>query len=362
MSHALRRAWVACFPAKVLVTTLFLAAIAVSARASDAELRSPWDGAAVTTNESSYSCPAPVPLPHDFATNSYLIDPQHSIPDPLLEDQHRQSVSGIEDFSRAVVKAADDFQTKGSRAAAECVASLLENAANQGALAGTMDGHQAIYTQGSNLGAWAIAFLKVRNSGVVTDEQSGKITAWLKKLAKSNRDYYDARRQRRAPNDSYSVHLYWTGFAVAAAAVANNDRGLFQWAMQAYKQGAGDIREDGTLPIEMERGQLALRSHIRSLAALVLVAEFGEVNGENLYAERNFAIRRLVARCVSGLEDPVYFEQQTGVMQAVEPEIQPWAIAWAKPYTHRFPDAKISALLAKAVRLNYTMLGSLPPV
>jgi len=357
MSHVMRRAGIACLSFAVV----FLAVTAVCAYASDAALRSPWDVAAVTPNDSAFTCPAPVPLPHDFATNSYLIDPQHSIPDPLLEEQHKQSVAGIEDFSRAVVKAADDFQTQGSRAAAECVASLLENAANQGALAGTMDGHQAIYTQGSNLGAWAIAFLKVRNSGEVTDEQNRKITAWLKKLAKSNRDYYDMRRRSRRSSDGYSLHLYWAGFAVAAAAVANNDHGLFQWAMEAYKQGASDIREDGTLPIEMDRGQLALRSHVRALAALVLLAEFGEVNGVDLYAERHFAIGRLVARCVSALDDPGYFEQQTGVTQAVEPEIQPWAIAWAKPYTHRFPDPKISALLAKATRLNYTMLGGLPP-
>jgi poly(beta-D-mannuronate) lyase len=352
MSHVMRRAWIVFLP---------LIFIAVSTHASDAALRSPWDAAAVTVNDSAFTCPAPVPLPHDFATNSYLMDPQHSVPDPLLQEQHQQSVAGIEDFSRAVVKAADDFQTKGSRAAAECAASLLESAANQGALAGTMDGHQAIYTQGTNLGAWAIAFLKVRNSGAVTDEQSRKITAWLKKLAESNRDYYDARRRIRRPDDGYSLHLYWAGFAVAAAAVANNDHGLFQWAMEAYQQGADNIREDGTLPIEMDRGQLALRSHVRALAALVLLAEFGEVNGINLYAERNFAIGRLIARCVSGLEDPSYFEQKTGVTQVVEPELQPWAISWAKPYTHRFPNPKLSALLAKATRLNYTMLGGLPP-
>jgi poly(beta-D-mannuronate) lyase len=337
------------------------ALLVVPAYAGEAALRSPWDSNPVTANAASFTCPAPSPLPRDFETNSYLIDKQHSIADPLLEQQHRESVAGIEEFSRAVVKAADAFQTKGSREAAECVVSLLESAASQQALAGRMNGHQAIYTQGSNLGAWAIAFLKVRGSGVASEEQNKKITTWLKKLALANRAYYDARRRMRGTNDGYSAHLYWAGFAVGAAAIANDDRGLFEWAMDAYRQGVSDIREDGTLPIEMNRGQLALRSHLRALDALVLLAEFGEVNGMHLYAERNFAIERLVGVCVSGLEDPSFFQQRTGVVQETEPEVLPWEISWAKPYTHRFPNAKISALLAKASHLNYTMLGGLPP-
>jgi poly(beta-D-mannuronate) lyase len=275
--------------------------------------------------------------------------------------EHQESVSGVVEFSRAVVKAADAFQTTGSRAAAECVASLLESAANQGALAGRMDGHQAIYTQGSNLGAWAVAFLKVRASGVVSDEQNRKITLWLKKLARVNRAYYDARRRCHCANDASSHHLYWAGFAVAAAAIANNDRALFQWGMDAYIQGVDDIREDGTLPQEMDRGQLTLHSHLYALAPLVMLAEFGEVNGLDLYAEGNFAIGRLIARCVGSLEDPSFFQQQTGVVQLTEPEMQPWEISWARPYTHRFPNPKISSLLTKASHLNYTMLGGLPP-
>src|SRR5208283_4455173 len=170
--------------------------------ARDPALRSPWDLKPITTNDASFSCPAPVPLPRNFATNSYFTDSQHSIPDPLLKEQHKESVASIEDFSRAVVKAADTFQTKGSRAAAECVVSLLESAATQHALAGRMEGHQAVYTQGQNLGAWAVAFLKVRGSRVASDDQGKTIADWLRKLATANRAYYDARRRRPGPNDA----------------------------------------------------------------------------------------------------------------------------------------------------------------
>jgi poly(beta-D-mannuronate) lyase len=109
--------------------------------------------------------------------------------------------------------------------------------------------------------------------------------------------------------------------------------------------------------MEMDRGQMALHYHLFSLAALVMLAELGETNGLDLYRERDSALQRLVARCVGGLEDPSYFQQKTGVQQVTTPGIEPWQISWAQPYTRRFPDAKTSELLAKALRLNLHHAG-----
>jgi poly(beta-D-mannuronate) lyase len=342
--------------AAVLVWACFL-----PARAADHPLQSPWDLHPVALTGSAYQCPTAPQLPHDFATNSYYIDSHHSIADPALKKQYEDSVAGVEDFSRAVVKAADDFQTKGSRAAAECVASLLENAAKQKTLAGHMEGHQSSYVQGWSLGAWAVAYLKVRGSGVVSAQQADEITKWMKKLAEENRNYYDEKRGRGSHNDAHNNHLYWAGFAIAAAGISANDRHLFDWGVEAYKEGVHDIRDDGTLPMEMERGQMALHYHLYALAPLMVLAEFGEANGIDIYAERDFAIKRLVDRCVAGLEDPSFFQQRTGVQQVTTPEVDAWEISWAPAYTRRFPDAKISAMLAKVPRLSYTTLGGLPP-
>ncbi len=301
-------------------------------------------------------------LPHNFQTNSYYVDAQHSIPDPELKKQYEDSVAGIDDFSRAAVRAADAYQTKGSRAAALCVATLLESAANQKALTGTMDGGQASYVQGWNLGAWAVAYLKVRSAGLVSQDQTHTIQSWLEKLARDNAGYYERkRRNRHHPNDSDNNHVYWAGFAIAAAGIANDNRNLFNWGMGAYKHGVHDIQKDGTLPNEMARGQMALHYHLYALAPLMMLAEFGETNGLDLYAERDYAIKRLAARCVSGLQDPSFFQQKARVEQVTTPEIQAWQISWGQAYTRRFPDPTISSLISRAERLNYTMLGGLPP-
>ena len=331
------------------------------ASASDATLQSPWDLHPVAATDAPYTCPAAPQLPHDFATQSYYIDSHHSIIDPSLKKSYENSVALIDDFSRAVVKAADAYQTKGSRAAAQCVSTLLADAAKQKALTGNMGGGQASYVQGWNLGSWSVAYLKVRGSGVVSDQQSREILKWLRKLAEDNRGYYEDRRHHPGAGDAHNNHLYWAGFAISAAAIANNDRGLFRWGMDAYREGVHDIRADGTLPLEMDRAQMALHYHLYALAPLVMLAEFGETNGLDLYAERDYAIKRLVARCVDGLQDASFFQQKTGVPQVTTPEIYGGDIGWAQPYVRRFPDAKLSAYIAQAKWLNYTTWGGLPP-
>jgi poly(beta-D-mannuronate) lyase len=110
----------------------------------------------------------------------------------------------------------------------------------------------------------------------------------------------------------------------------------------------------------MDRGQMALHYHLYALAPLVLLAEFGEANGLDLYAERDYAIRRLVERCIGGLQDPAFFERRTGVSQ-VTARIEALEIGWAQPWLRRFPDPVISALLTKAPSLDYTAWGGLPP-
>jgi poly(beta-D-mannuronate) lyase len=336
-------------------------------------LKSPWDLHPVALTDASYECPSVPTLPHDFATNSYYTDGKYSIPDPVLKKKYEDSVATIEDFSRAVVRAADDYQTTGSHAAALCAVNLLDAAAKQQALTGTMGSGQASYVQKWNLGAWSVAYLKVRNSELnaymknraaaqISEEQEHEITSWLKQLAEASQNYIEEKRRRHQhPNDSDNNHLYWAGFAVAAAGIANDDRKLFDWGVDAYKRGVHDIQPDGTLPNEMARGQMALHYHLYSLAPLMMLAEFGEVNGIDLYAERDYAIKRLVARCVAGLQDPSFFQQKTGVAQVTDSGVQSWQISWAVYYTRRFPDPKISELIGKAEGLSYTMLGGSPP-
>jgi poly(beta-D-mannuronate) lyase len=353
--HASLQRFFSFFPSVALM--LFC----VSAQASDSGLRSPWDLQTINPNDAPYNCPEVPAPPRDFATATYYTDSHYSVIDPGLKKRYEDSVAPIDAFSRAVVRAADAYQTKGILAAAGCVSRLLENAATRAALAGKMEGSQASYVRAWNLGSWAVAYLKIRGSGVVSNEQSVEILKWLRKLAEDTRGYFEAqRRQPGAKDGSNNLH-YWAGFAVSAAAIANDDGELFKWGLAAYRQGVHQIQKDGTLPLEMGRGQMAIHYHLYALVPLLMLAEFGETNGIDLYAERGYAIKRLVERSIAGLQDPSYFQQKTGVAQVTTPAFESWEIGWVRPYARRFPDPRLSALIAQTSLRSYPSLGGLPP-
>jgi poly(beta-D-mannuronate) lyase len=343
---------------KSLWLTLIFFALTSFSFAGDS-LRSPWD-AAVNSADAAYRCPAAPHLAQDLAVDSYYSDEHHFIVDEARKKASDEASAPYTDFSRAVVKAADSYRASGNQRAAECVVTLLDAAAKDKVLTGQMKTGQAIYVQGWSLSSWAIAYLKVRTAGAASYEENIEIAAWLKKLAEANRDYYEG-KGHNPHGDAHNNHLYWAGLAISAAGIAADDHKLFNWGMNAYREGARDITNDGTLPLEMERAGRALYYHLYALAPLVMLAELGEANSVDLYAEKHHAIQRLVDRCVAGLQDPSYFVQHTGVPQDMPADLDAWEIGWAKPYIRRFPNASLSALLSKAPNLSYTTWGGLPP-
>src|SRR2546430_7926622 len=111
-------------PAKYAFSVAVLAAaVPVFAAAAPAQLlRSPWDGKPVAITKAAYSCPAIAPIAPDLVTDGFyrLDDPTHSIIDPVRQEAYRKSSDGVKAVGMAIVKAADDYRTTGSRGAAQC--------------------------------------------------------------------------------------------------------------------------------------------------------------------------------------------------------------------------------------------------
>jgi poly(beta-D-mannuronate) lyase len=234
----------------------------------------------------------------------------------------------------------------------------MEANARNRSLTGKMSSNQAYYVQGWVLGAEAIAYLKVRDSGAVSPEQAALILPWFKQVSRQAREYYDAKKATHP--ESLNNHYYWAAVELAAVGIAANDRSDFDWAMQAAELGIDTIRPDGTLPREMARGKRALHYHLYAAGPLVMLAEFGMHNGIDLYARDNGALKHLVRVATAGLIDPSLFEKQTGIQQEVQsPSAE--AIGWAVPFNRRFPDPTITKLLGEAHNRSYMYLGGLPP-
>lgn len=347
--------------AGVGLTYLVAGATALTAVAQQ-PLRSPWDGKPVAMTSAPYNCPATPSIPSDLTTDGFyrLDDPTHSIIDPARQAAYQKSSSPVKAAGQIVVAAADAYRTTGSRQAAECALKLIAAMADQHSLAGKMSSNQAYYVQGWVAGAIAISYLKIRDAHLATPEQAKSIAGWLVSVGEQTKGYFDPRRAK-GTSDARNNHSYWAGVELAAIGVAANNRVDFDWAVAAYDAGVKQIRPDGTLPLEMARGQRALHYHLYALAPLVMIAEFGEANGIDLYARSDGAIHRLADLSVAGLANPELFTKATGVQQEVPTRPSGDQIGWGPPYEHRFPNPQLAKLIADARSLSVYYLGGLPP-
>jgi poly(beta-D-mannuronate) lyase len=342
----------------VIAVCTSLTAVALAAVA--APLRSPWDGHRVAMTNDPYACPALSSIAPDLTTDGFyrLDDPTHSIVDPVRMAAYQASSDGVKAVGLAIVKAADDYRTTGSRDAVLCATSRIVKMARDKSLSGKMSSNQAYYVQGWVVGAIAIAYLKVRDAGFATPSQQASIAAWLLHVGDATKSYYDGHAVHRPEGNN---HLYWAGVELAAIGVAANNRRDFDWAVAAYDNGVDQIQPNGTLPLEMARGRRALHYHLYALAPLVLLAEFGKANGVDLYARDHGAIHRLVKVSIQGLHDPSLFAKGTGVKQEVPSVISGDQIGWAPPYVRQFPNPELSRMIREAPSLSVYYLGGLPP-
>jgi poly(beta-D-mannuronate) lyase len=248
--------------------------------------------------------------------DSYYVDRHASIADPGKLAAFQKASEAPTHLSQFAALAADAFLYKGNRAAAACVYSLLNAAAEARAWAGKMPSFQGVYVQNWMLSAVAVSYLKVRESGTGTPQQEVRIQKWFRALSGRIEDYF-GRGLKRGDSDARNNHLYWAGLAIAAASIAGNRRKDFGAGILTYRIGLSAIQPDGSLVAEMNRGQMALHYHLYALGPLIILAELGAANGLDLYAEQNGAIHRLVNFCVAGMEDPVSLEARSGAAQVV---------------------------------------------
>ena len=348
---------------------VFLIAAAVSGsgesalQSSSAPLKSPWGAAKSKPAGGRYDCPATSALPHDIAAADYYSDAKHSIIDPTRYAAYNAAQELYRSQMVAAEDAADTYQKTGKLAAAMCVVQIMKADAAADSMTGSMSTNQAYYVQNWTLGALAVSYQKVQQSGVMSAEDNTAIAAWMVKVGRQVETYFQARREKKTV-DGRNNHLYWAGYAAMAAAIVGNDHPLFHWGVTTYDDGVHFIDADGTLPLEIARGQRALHYHLFALGPLVMMAEFGEDNGLPMYADNHGALHALVNRTLAGMTNNAYFSTRAGAKQDT-PEggkIKSNDVLWAVPYVKRFPNPAISQMIQTVPLKGWDYLGGMPPM
>lgn len=273
------------------------------------------------------ACPAPPAGQPDIRALGYYTDKAGSVIDPALHQQNKDATAPLDRYAADVAHMSDDYLRSGDPAAAQCTLNWLGAWADEGAMLGQMirvNNDQSFYMRQWMLDAVAMAYLKVHDQA--DPQQRARIDPWLQQLARANLAYWDNPKRRR------NNHYYWSGLGVLATGLVTDDQTLWQAGHAAFQKGIDDI-QDGSLPLEMARGQRALHYHDYALTPLVMMAELARLRGQDWYARRDHAIDRLARRVIEGSKDPAWFNQQTGVAQ-----LPLQASGWVEFYRLRSSD------------------------
>ena len=227
---------------------------------------------------------------------------------------------------------------------AQCVAHALESWANKDALLyfESSSGRQAWYDAVWTTVSAAFAYSIVRNDPGVQAENRKIIDDWLSKITKKHLSISGRTRDR------CNNHSYWRGLEAAIVGVVSNDRTLSSAAVNSYRHALASINNDGSLPLEMERGERAIHYQNFAVLPLVYIAEIAAHQGEDLYAVQvdGKSLHKAVEFLLDAIHDPRMIRKYSDKRQDLSFLDQRGELNWMEPYNARFPDRRIEAILA----------------
>jgi poly(beta-D-mannuronate) lyase len=347
---------------------LALALMAAGARAD------PLDGATVTrpgevllVREARLAELRPLPPAERFALCGVEVEKwrTHEALTRLDSPEEYGSDLRAEPYAHTVMRAAAAGWGDDDAEARQALVDLLDRWARGRALTKfDRDNESNFYAVERSLLPTIVAWGLVRDSPDVDEADARRIAAWLKRVVRvRDRDTPISEIDDTWPNN----HTYLTASVDMAWGALVGDDARFRNGIIAYRLAMGQLREDGSLPRETERGARALWYQRHAIASLVTIAEIAATQGYDLYGvavdgrDIHLAIRFLLA----AVEDPKlvwpyaranvnpgpflnWRAQDLGFM--VHRGHGRHYMAWAEPYMRRFPDRPETRRLGRMLR------------
>ncbi len=207
------------------------------------------------------------------------------------------------------------------------------------------------------LGAISANYLKIQLNLPESDSHFPKnerqeLERWLGLLAGEVMIDYSNRKPEQINN-----HDYWAAWGVITTAVVLNRQDMFDWSGAIFLNAMSKINADGSLPNELKRRSRALSYHNFALQPLVLLAAFGEANGQHWLSSDNAALQRLATLVINNLDDSSSLAQAAKETQVKESLREHGRLSWLAPYIATSDDKAWLPLLKSLPPLKTTRLG-----
>jgi hypothetical protein len=259
-------------------------------------------------------------------------------------------------FEKRVTAGMNDFLATGSHAEAVCAQDQIDKWAQANTL---MDYDAVENAQSWYQVEWTLSSIATSESVLLNDSrldagETARDVAWMNKVA---------HRMIGFPVEAahHNNHHYWRGLAAIATGVISSDRELFNFGVQAYKDGVDEIDQRGAFPKEMARSERSIHYQSFALQPLIPIAAFADRQHVPLYSytsQTGHTIADAVDFLGKAVADPSIVKAYTPDDQLVDTDA-PDFFAAIEFYAHHFPDRKLPASIVDALKkpTSATRLG-----
>lgn len=273
------------------------------------------------------ACPDFVDVPGTLSYPSPYVagDPTKS---QISKSQHAQmnaAVAPIDDALRALARVADDLPDPDAQ---RCLTSHLQHWAQQDGFA-ELQTLQARLTIGARLAGFAILARRLKAAGA-TESDLRDATQWLLRRARAQVSFWEAEAPPLARKGNLKA---WASLAVWVIGELQGSTILMEWARAGQAQVICAANADGSLPIEMGRGQFSLHYQLHAVAPLVVLAAFQKQ--AQVPSPCEAALRRAAEYALSDIESGAKTAARTGVVQSYfngTETLAPHELAWIEAY------------------------------
>lgn len=292
------------------------------------------------------TCSAQTPV--DAATGPIRI-PMHYLhgghgPTNPAEHEYTRPYGLLE---RRVTAGMNQYLAKGDHAEAQCAQDQIDTWAKGNTL---MDYDAVENGQSWYQVEWTLSSLAISESVLLSDAKLDKAetardVAWMNKVAHHLIGF-------PAAATHHNNHHYWRGLAAIATGVISSDQELFDFGVQAYKDGVDELDQRGAFPKEMARSERAIHYQSFGLQPLVPIAEFAERQHVPLYSYKGVTghtIADAIDFLGKAVADPSIVKVYTPEEQMVDADA-PDFFAAVEFYAHRYPEAKLPGAIAEALK------------
>lgn len=270
-----------------------------------------------------------------------------------------RALAPVDQFISALARDSNQALMQNNASRAQCALSAMQLWAQADALRDLNTAHAKMVVP-SRLAGIAMAYALLHPLAT-SDRQKKIIETWLLRRGKDMQIYFEIDAPPGVANNNLQA---WAGLAATRIGLSTNDVDLAAWGGQSAQKVACHTAPDGSLPLEMQRGQFALHYQLHSLTPLVATAALLTSVKIDLLASCDHAILRAADFALRALNDPGIAAEIAGQPQSYfngTEQLHAFEMAWLVPLAlYRKPPAPAPVAPPPTIlleSLSHTKLG-----